>query len=90
MAGSTEQLESLHEKLANEFNERISKGEVVLGKKGEAVEVGCSSATLNAARQFLKDNGIVVKSGASSKLEELASHLQIAPIDEEGDDAATA
>lgn len=52
------ELEALHAALANTFKTILEEGETEVDKDGGIVKVTPKPATLNAIRQFLKDNGI--------------------------------
>lgn len=82
MAAKDDTLQSLHEALANDMLDRLSNGEEVV-KDGEVVRVKPSAATLNAIRQFLKDNGIEAQRLPGNPLGKLASQL---PFTGEEDD----
>lgn len=55
---SAKTLDKLHEALARTFKEILEEGEVVTDKDGNAMRVKPGASTLNAIRQFLKDNGV--------------------------------
>ena len=89
MAATIEMLEHLHEVLTNALLERITQGEIVYFD-GVEQRIPCNAATLNVARQFLRDNGIACHGQVAPDLQELAEAIRIRPVDEESEDATTA
>lgn len=75
MTASQEKLSNLHDALANHFADVLKNGEEELTKDGEVVRVKPKAATLNAIRQFLKDNGIEAKPGEGTGLGHLVAQL---------------
>ncbi len=66
-------MEALHGALAKTFKEILENGEVAVDKEtGAAVKVTPGASTLNAVRQFLKDNGIEAAPGSNPEMGELA------------------
>lgn len=65
-------LAALHATLANTFTGILENGEVVIDKQtGEPMKVTPGASTLNAIRQFLKDNSITADLGSSEPLQAL-------------------
>ena len=65
-------MDALHQALATTFKDILEKGEVAIDKEtGEAMRVTPGASTLNAIRQFLKDNGIEAMPEAGSALKDL-------------------
>jgi hypothetical protein len=66
-------MEALHKALAETFNDLLTNGRTVIDKEtGEALKVPPDASTLNAVRQFLKDNGIEANAEDSDELKKLA------------------
>ena len=81
---SSETMEILHAALANHFKDAIEKGVMVMSKDGVLERVDASPALLNAARQFLKDNGIEGPEVDNNTKQTLADKLRA--MSERGDD----
>ena len=64
-------LEALHDLLATEMTKMLEGGRVVI-VDGEPTKVSPDAATLNAIRQFLKDNGIESPVGGTPAVNDLA------------------
>ena len=76
-----EVMDALHKALAETFTKILTEGEVVVDKEtGEPVRVTPGASTLNAVRQFLKDNGIDSAPGQSPSLNELGTRLANLPF----------
>ncbi|MFN4278294.1 MAG: hypothetical protein ACK4FJ_18530 [Ferrovibrio sp.] len=75
MTASQDKLAALHDALASHFADVLKNGEEELTKEGEVVRVKPKAATLNAIRQFLKDNGIEAKPGDGNGLGHLVAQL---------------
>jgi hypothetical protein len=82
---SSKAMEALHGALASTFKDILENGEVAIDKEtGEAVKVTPQASTLNAIRQFLKDNKIEAADGANKDMNALARmHL---PFQSENDE----
>ena len=74
-------LNELHDRLAQDMLSRLKDGEEEL-VDGEVVKVKPKPATLNAIRQFLKDNGVEGAAEENTPLRNLASQLNGIDIDE--------
>ncbi len=78
-------LAALHATLANTFTTILKDGEVVIDKQtGEAMKVTPGASTLNAIRQFLKDNSITADLGTSESLQTLTEAVPNFEPDEFG------
>lgn len=78
-AADKSRLEELHDLLATKMKEILDGGKVVeIG--GEAVKVSPDAATLNAIRQFLKDNGIDAPVGGTPATNSLADSATKLPF----------
>ena len=64
----------LHDKIADAYRNSID----VMDETGEY-----NAALLNGARQFLKDNNVIMDSGLGTPLQALNSQLQALPFEEE-------
>jgi hypothetical protein len=87
-AADKSRLEQLHDLLATEMKNILEGGKVVI-IDGEPTKVSPDAATLNAIRQFLKDNSIEAPAGgtpATKGLQEAATKL---PFGADPRDAAT-
>ncbi len=71
---SHEEGSKLHDKVAKAYKESIE----LMHAEGEF-----SAALLNGARQFLKDNNVVMDSGVGTPLQALANDLNTLPFEEE-------
>lgn len=72
-AASKSRLEELHDALAAEMARILREGEVAKDPEtGEAVKTTPAAATLNAIRQFLKDNNIEAPVGGTPATNDLA------------------
>lgn len=80
-------LEALHAALANTFKDILENGETAVDKDtGEAVKVTPGASTLNAIRQFLKDNQIEA-GPTNDSLQDLGKKLTVSlPFERERDD----
>lgn len=72
---SEDALGDLHSALAKVLTDAVKNGVTVLDKDGNEVSVTCPAAVLNAARQFLKDNGIECQPQEHNPLGELARSM---------------
>jgi len=71
-------LEALHAALATTFKDILENGETAIDKEtGEAVKVTPGASTLNAIRQFLKDNSIDADISNSPELQGLANRANL-------------
>jgi hypothetical protein len=71
-------LSALHQALAVQFKEILENGKAVEDKEtGEVVRVSPDASTLNAIRQFLKDNNIQSAPGTNSNLEEMGRRVDL-------------
>lgn len=78
-AASKTRLEELHDLLATEMKKMLDEGRKVV--VGEAVvAVSPDAATLNAIRQFLKDNGIEAPAGGTPATKDLAESATKLPF----------
>lgn len=77
--GTVNELGDLHGMLTREIKSQIKDGSTVVTKEGDIVKVSVNSATLNVARQFLKDNGIECLGTNNKDMQDLAEEL---PFDE--------
>ena len=64
----------LHDKIADAYRNSID----VMDETGEY-----NAALLNGARQFLKDNNVIMDSGLGTPLQALNSQIQALPFEEE-------
>ncbi len=75
---SDDALSALHQALAEQFSDLLKHGKVVEDKDtGEAVRVTPDASTLNAIRQFLKDNNIQSAPGTNKDLEEMGRRVDL-------------
>lgn len=66
-------MDAIHRALAETFKDILENGEEEVNKEtGEVVRVTPKASTLNAIRQFLKDNGVDSAGGPDSPVDELA------------------
>lgn len=97
MTAPTDKLNGLHFKLAEVMEDILTNGEIVKvkGEEGEseAIRVTPSPATLNAVRQFLKDNhieaGVVPPKSPLARLAERLPFAAVAAQEEEDDRVAS-
>jgi hypothetical protein len=71
---SHEEGSKLHDKVAKAYKESIE----LMHAEGEF-----NAALLNGARQFLRDNNVVMDSGMGTPLQALANDLNTLPFEEE-------
>jgi hypothetical protein len=78
-------MEALHGVLASTFKDILENGEAVVDKEtGELTRITPGAATLNAIRQFLKDNKIEAANGTNKDMNAIARmHL---PFQSENDE----
>jgi hypothetical protein len=74
-------LNELHDRLAQDMLTRLKDGEPEV-VNGEVVLVKPKPATLNAIRQFLKDNGVEGAAEENTPLRNLAEELSHINVDE--------
>ena len=72
----TKDLGTLHALLARHLLNRIKKGETIVTKKGEVIDIEVSPSVLNVARAFLKDNDIGVDDDVSDGVKALAEQVR--------------
>ncbi len=79
---------ALHGLLCETFKDRIENGETIVTKSGDVVQISCAPSLLNAARQFLKDNGIDGVLQPDNPIIDLAKTVQdfVAELEDEGGD----
>jgi len=77
--GTVGDLGDLHGLLTKVIKDQVENGTTVVTKDGDIVKVSANSATLNVARQFLKDNGIECLGSNNKEMNDLAEAL---PFDE--------
>lgn len=78
-------LAALHATLAETFAGILKDGEVIIDKQtGEPMKVTPGASTLNAVRQFLKDNSITADLTTSEPLQALAEAVPNFEPDEFG------
>lgn len=88
---SVDSLDTMHEALANHFDDILANGEEVIVTNKETGEVTKhrakpSAATLNQIRQFLKDNGVVA-APTSKRILNIVAGLPFAGADDDEDAA---
>lgn len=71
-------LSALHAALANEFTNILTNGRKVVNKEtGELEAITPDASTLNAIRQFLKDNDITALAESSPDMAELVDRAKL-------------
>jgi hypothetical protein len=78
-AADKSRLEALHDLLATEMNNILKNGKIVV-VDGEATKVSPDAATLNAVRQFLKDNSIEAPHGGTEAINGLKESVTRLPF----------
>jgi hypothetical protein len=75
---SDDALSALHQALAVQFKDILENGKTVEDREsGELVRVTPDASTLNAIRQFLKDNNIQSAPGTNKELEEMSRRVDL-------------
>ena len=88
-AANKSRLEALHDALATEMARILKDGEVAVDKEtGEAVRTTPAAATLNAIRQFLKDNNIEAPHDGTPAINSLRDAVTRLPFGEDPRDLA--
>lgn len=82
---SKEAMEALHVALATVLTDAVKNGVKEVTKDGEVVTVTAPAAVLNAARQFLKDNGIETVLTPGTPTADLAASLPFAGSEDDED-----
>lgn len=73
---SSKRLNQLFDALVDELNDQVKNGAEVIDKNsGEVVRISTPSATLNVARQFLRDLGVNASAQDHEGLGELVENL---------------
>lgn len=71
-------LEALHKALAETFKDILENGETAIDKEtGEAVKITPNASTLNAIRQFLKDNSIDADPNTNPEMQALVNRASL-------------
>jgi hypothetical protein len=75
---TNEAMSALHGALAREFKDILENGKAVQDREtGELVRLTPDASTLNAVRQFLKDNNIQSAPGTNPELANLANRVNL-------------
>jgi ribosomal protein L19E len=84
-AAKVDALEALHVQLAEHMTDVLKNGEKTVDREGNEIRVPPAAATLNAIRQFLKDNDVKAAPSEGSAMDRLGKAAGNIDLPFEGD-----